>query len=58
MYGQGCICEILTGGGDQSLERTLDQTGKLFDAHWGGGVRHIEEYQVKFVAVTTEYTAV
>jgi len=53
---QGCICEILTGG--QSLEHTQTRQGKVFDARWGWVLWHIEEYQVKFVAVTTEYTAV
>jgi len=52
---QGCICEILTGGSEFGTH--TDQTGKVFDARWGM-LRHIEEYQVKFVAVTTEYTAV
>ena len=42
------------------MERTQTRQGKVFDARWRGVVlRHIEEYQVKFVAVTTtEYTAV
>jgi len=34
------------------LERTQTRQGKLFDARWGGVLRHIEKYQVKFVAVT------
>jgi len=40
------------------LECTQTRHGKVFDARWEGVLRHTEEYQVKFVAVTTEYTAV
>jgi len=55
---QGCICEMLTGAGVSVWNAHSPDRERVFDAHLGGVLRHIEEYQVKVVAVTTEYTAV
>jgi len=54
-YIHGCICEILTGGSEFGTH--TDQTWKGIRCPLGRGVLR-QEYLVKFVAVTTEYTAV
>jgi len=54
---QGCICEILTGG-EVRVWNAHRPDRERYSMPVRGVLRHIEEYQVKFVAVRTEYTAI
>ena len=51
---QGCICEILTGGGVRIWNAHRPDRERYSMPVGGGVLRHIEGCQVIFVAVTTE----